>query len=146
MYVLTIKHCRAAGWKKTIKIFKVNEETYLENVKGFELNVFTLAFQVVHDHFEVLGAANVHRHDAEVLTSKQQLAEKLLNARNKYKMNGVLEQQIKDYGIKREVTKQIYRKLLSSQKNTWARKTKLVLCLSKVNFNFLIKMLGASTF
>ena len=46
-------------------------------MKGFELNVFALAAQHVHDQLEVLLVSNVPRHDVEIGTVEQDLAEKL---------------------------------------------------------------------
>ena len=40
----------------------------LEDVESLELNVATFLFQHVHHQLEIVSAANVARHDGEVVT------------------------------------------------------------------------------
>lgn len=51
--------------------------SYLEDMKGLKLDVATFVSEQVHHKLEVLGLTDVLRHDREVVSVEQQLAEKL---------------------------------------------------------------------
>ena len=49
----------------------------LEDVESFELNVATFLLQQVHHQLEIVSAANVACHDGEVVTIQQQFTQQL---------------------------------------------------------------------
>lgn len=54
-----------------------NETAHLEDVKRFELDILTTIFEQVHHHLEVVLVGDVARHDLEVGSVEQDLAQQL---------------------------------------------------------------------